>query len=208
MTAWAEELLVEGGGYVALALLILVENLFPPIPSEVLLPLAGSQVAAGNMAYPLAVLAATVGSVVGALALYAVGRFGGRPLLLHHGRILRLDDARLDRADEWFDTHGPKLVFFGRLVPGVRSVVSVPAGLSEMPVLRFVALTTAGSLLWNAALIGGGWALGSRWRELTHFIETYDRYLLVGFLGAVVALAVWHRRRTLRRREARSAYAG
>ena len=113
----------------------------------------------------MAVLAATIGSVAGALILYALGRIGGRPLLLRHGRILRLDERRLDRADDWFDAHGPKLVLLGRLVPGVRSVVSVPAGLSEMPVGRFVALTALGSAVWNAVLIGAGWALGSRWRR-------------------------------------------
>ena len=150
MTAWAEDLLL-GGGYVLLALLILLENLFPPIPSELLLPLAGSRVASGDFDYLGAVAAATVGSVAGALILYAAGRLGGRPLLLRHGRILRLDERRLDRADDWFDTHGSKLVLFGRMIPGVRSVVSVPAGLSEMPIGRFVALTALGSAVWNAA---------------------------------------------------------
>src|SRR5688572_31374743 len=112
------------------------------------------------MGYFGAVLAATIGSLFGALLLYAFGRLGGRPLLLRYGRWLRLDEARLDKADEWFDTHGGKIVFFGRLVPGVRSVVSIPAGLSEMPLGRFMLLTTAGSAIWNFALIGAGWALG------------------------------------------------
>ena len=164
MTGWAEDLLL-GGGYVLLAVLILLENLFPPIPSELLLPLAGSRVASGDFDYFPAVLAATAGSVAGALVLYGIGRVGGRPLLLRQGRILRLDERRLDRADGWFDAHGPKLVLLGRLVPGVRSVVSVPAGLSEMPVARFVALTALGSTVWNAVLIGAGWALGARWRR-------------------------------------------
>src|SRR5690349_22716193 len=136
VTGWAEDLLL-GGGYVLLALLILLENLFPPIPSELLLPLAGSRVASGDFDYVPAVLAATFGSVAGALILYALGRFGGRPILLRYGRILRLDERRLDRADAWFDAHGPKLVLLGRLIPGVRSVISVPAGLSEMPLWRF-----------------------------------------------------------------------
>src|SRR5215211_3118100 len=114
VTGWAEDLLL-GGGYVLLAVLILLENLFPPIPSELLLPLAGSRVAGGDFDF-----------VAGALILYSIGRFGGRPLLLRHGRILRLDERRLDRADGWFDAHGPKLVLLGRLIPGVRSVVSVP----------------------------------------------------------------------------------
>jgi len=197
VTGWAEDLLL-GGGYVLLAALILLENLFPPIPSELLLPLAGSRVAAGDFDYVVAVLAATVGSVTGALLLYALGRVGGRPLLLRHGRLLRLDERRLDRADDWFDAHGARIVLFGRLVPGVRSVVSVPAGLSEMPVGRFVALTALGSTVWNAVLIGAGWALGSRWREATHLVESLDVWVYVGVIAALAALYGAHRMRRAR----------
>ena len=194
MTDWAQTLLTDGG-YAVLAALILLENLLPPIPSEVLLPLAGSRVATGDMAFLPAVLAATAGSIAGALILYALGRLGGRPLLLRHGRILRLDEQRLDRADDWFDRHGPKLVLFGRLVPGVRSVVSIPAGLSEMPVGRFVALTALGSTVWNALLIGGGWALGSQWRELTHAVESIDVWAYAAVVAVVAAAVAAHRLR-------------
>jgi len=197
VTGWAEDLLL-GGGYVLLALLILLENLFPPIPSELLLPLAGSRVASGDFDYVPAVLAATLGSVAGALLLYALGRFGGRPILLRYGRILRLDERRLDRADDWFDTHGPKLVLFGRLIPGVRSVISVPAGLSEMPVWRFVALTALGSTVWNCLLIGAGWMLGSRWREATEIVESLDVWAYVGVVAAVSAAFGAHRVRRAR----------
>ena len=197
MTGWAEDLLL-GGGYVLLAFLILLENLFPPIPSELLLPLAGSRVASGDFDYVPAVVAATIGSVVGALILYALGRIGGRPLLLRHGRILRLDARRLDRADEWFDAHGPKLVLFGRLIPGVRSVVSVPAGLSEMPLGRFVGLTALGSAAWNAVLIGAGWALGSHWREATELVERADVWVYVAVAAAVALAFGAHRVRRAR----------
>ena len=147
--------------------LVLAENLFPPIPSEVILPLAGFLVSEGEMSLAGALVASTAGSTAGALVLYAFGRYGGRPLLLRHGRLLRLSHERLDRADAWFDQHGPKIVFLGRMVPGVRSVVSVPAGLSEMPLVSFTLLTLAGSALWNAALIGAGWALGDNWERVT-----------------------------------------
>jgi membrane protein DedA with SNARE-associated domain len=194
MTEWAQGAL-EGGGYLVLAALILCENLFPPIPSEVLLPLAGFQVFQGTLAFAPAVLAASAGSVAGAVLLYALGRYGGRPLLLAHGRLLRLDPARLDRADAWFDRHGPKIVFFGRLVPGVRSVVSVPAGLSEMPVGRFVALTAAGSALWNTALIGAGWLLGREWERVTAAVEALDVYVFAALAVAAAAGVLAHRRR-------------
>ncbi len=173
MTEWAQELMTSGGIPI-LAALILLENLFPPIPSEAILPFAGYLVFDGTFGFVPALLAATAGSVAGALLLYALGRYGGRPLLLRHGRLLRLTPAKLDRADDWFDAHGPKVVFLGRLVPGVRSLVSFPAGASEMRLAPFVALTAAGSALWNTALIGAGWALGTRWRDLTGALSHYD----------------------------------
>ena len=99
-----------------------------------------------------------------------------------------MDERRLDRADDWFDAHGAKLVLLGRLIPGVRSVVSVPAGLSEMPVARFVALTAVGSAVWNTVLISAGWALGSRWREATELMEGLDLWVYIA-VAATVALA-------------------
>jgi len=185
VTEWAQEVLIAHG-VAMLVLLILLENIFPPIPSEVILPLAGFLVFEGQMSFVEAVVAATIGSVAGAAILYALGRHGGRPLLLRYGRVLRLDERRLDRADDWFDRHGPKIVFFGRMLPGVRSVVSVPAGLSEMRIPVFVALTTLGSALWNAALIGAGWGLGENWREASEVIEP----LTVPVVVTVAVLAV------------------
>ena len=190
MLEWTQEALGDGG-YLVLAALILLENLFPPVPSEVLLPLAGSRISAGDWVFPLVLLASTAGSVAGALLLYVLGRTGGRTFLLRHGRLLRLDRRRLDRADDWFDEHGPKVVFFGRLLPGVRSVVSIPAGASEMPVGRFLVYTAAGSALWNAALIGAGWTLGTRWDEVTAVVERVQWPLLgAATLTAGVTLLV------------------
>jgi membrane protein DedA with SNARE-associated domain len=173
---------VSSGGYPALAGLILAENLFPPLPSELILPLAGFYVGQGEMTFVLAVLAATIGSVVGALLLYAIARFGGRRVVLRFGKVLRVKERDLDKADDWFDHHGGWVVLFGRLVPGARSLVSIPAGLSEMPVLRFILLTTLGSTAWNCALIGAGWGLG----------EHYDKVGgIVGPVGtAVVGVCV------------------
>ena len=194
MTEWAQEVLIAHG-VAMLVLLILLENVFPPIPSEVILPLAGFLVFEGRMTFPEAMVAATVGSVSGAVILYALGRSGGRPLLLRHGQVLRLDDRRLDRADAWFDRHGPKVVFLGRMLPGVRSVVSVPAGLSEMPVPVFVVLTALGSALWNAALIGAGWALGGNWREVGEFVGPLTVPVLAGVTVAALAWALVRARR-------------
>lgn len=184
MTDWVQDLL-GGGSYFVLLALVAAENLFPPIPSEVVLPFAGALVADGSMTYFGALVFATAGSLIGALILYAVGRYGGRPLLYRFRRVLRLSEAQLDRADAWFDARGWWIVLFGRLIPGVRSIVSVPAGASEMPLLPFVALTTLGSLTWNAALVGAGWALGANWEDATAFVEDYKV-----FAYALVALVL------------------
>lgn len=191
---------VAVGGAAVLGLAMLVENLFPPIPSEAVLPLAGFAVQAGRLNLLTALAAATAGSVAGACALYAVGRFGGRPLLYRYRWLLRLDAAALDRADTWFDRHGTPLVFWARMVPLARSVVSVPAGLSEMPPARFVVLTAAGSLVWNALLIGGGMALGSGWERATVLVGVYGRVALAAMVvAAAVLLAARLRRRQSRR---------
>jgi membrane protein DedA with SNARE-associated domain len=179
---------VSTGGYPALAGLILAENLFPPIPSELILPLAGYYVGQGEMAFVLAVLAATIGSVAGALLLYAIARFGGRRLVLKLGKVLRVKERDLDRSDEWFDRHGGWVVLFGRLVPGARSLVSLPAGLSEMPVLKFTALTTAGSTVWNTALIGAGWALGEHYEKVGGIVGPIGTAIVGVTALAVLAL--------------------
>jgi membrane protein DedA with SNARE-associated domain len=194
MGEWVQDVL-SGGGLAVLFALVLAENLFPPMPSEVILPLAGFLVSEGEMTLIGALVASTAGSTVGALILYALGRYGGRPLLMRHGRLLRLSHQRLDRADAWFDRHGPKIVFLGRMVPGVRSVVSVPAGLSEMPLGTFTALTLAGSAIWNAALIAAGWALGDNWESVTAAIESANGFLIAGALLVVAAFLIRRRMR-------------
>jgi len=181
---------VSTGGYPALAGLILAENLFPPIPSELILPLAGFYVGQGEMTFILAVLAATLGSLAGALLLYAIARFGGRKLVLRFGKVLRVKEQDLDKADDWFDRHGAPIVLFGRLVPGARSLVSIPAGLSEMPVAKFIALTTLGSTAWNCALIGAGWALGEHYEQVGGIVGPIGTAVVAICALAVLALVI------------------
>ena len=178
-----------------LAAVMAVESVLPPIPSELVLPLAGSQLASGSGAFLVAVLAATVGSVVGAWALYVLGRFGGRPLLLRLHPLLRIDEARLTRAEAYFDRRGDWLVLVGRLVPGVRALVSVPAGMARMPLGRFTALTAAGSFAWNAGLIEAGKLLAQRWAEVAAVVAPASTGLLAAAAAAVPAVWLWWRTR-------------
>jgi membrane protein DedA with SNARE-associated domain len=197
VSEWVENV-IGSFGYLGLAFLMLAENLFPPIPSEVILPLTGFLVGRGELAFPAALIVATSGSLAGALALYALGRWGGRGLILRHGKLLRVTEAELDRADEWFDRYGGWVVLFGRMVPFVRSVVSVPAGLSEMPLLRFAVLTTVGSGAWNTALIGAGWALGENWDRVSASVASVSHAVLFVIAATAVLGAVlwwWTRKR-------------
>ena len=194
LVQWIDQV-ISSFGYGGVATLMLLENLFPPIPSEAILPLVGFLVNRGDLAVIAALLAATLGSLVGALVLYALGRWGGRPLVLRYRRALRVTEAELDRADGWFDRYGSWIVVFGRMVPLARSVVSIPAGMSEMPVWRFVLLTALGSAVWNALLIGAGWFLGENWSRVTAVVGSLSNIVLVVVAVGVVTLGVWWWRR-------------
>ena len=179
-----------------LSAVMLVETVFPPVPSEVVLPLAGSQVASGQLSFLVTVLAATVGSVLGAWVLYTLGRVGGRPALLRLHPLLRIDEKRLARAEAWFARHGDWVVVVGRLVPGLRALVSLPAGTARMPLWRFLGLTAIGSLAWNAGLIEIGKALATRWTEVGSVATPVSAGLLAAAAVAVPAVWLWRRTRT------------
>jgi membrane protein DedA with SNARE-associated domain len=194
LTGTIEDAVVEAG-YAGLAVVMAVETVFPPIPSEIVLPFAGFQVAKGTLGFVPALLASTLGAVIGALVLYAVARFGGRSLVLRMHPLLRIGEHDLDRADRWFDRRAVPIVLFGRLVPGVRSLVSVPAGLSEMPLLAFVGATAAGALLWNSALLGAGVLLGANYERVERYVGPFGTVVLIAVVLACLAGVVWLRRR-------------
>ena len=180
-------------GYIGLALLLVAENLFPPIPSEVVLPLAGFLVGRGDLSLWGAIFAATFGSVAGALVLYGLGRWGGRRLVLRYGRWLRVDEKGLKDAEGWFRRYGDWVVLFARVVPVARSIVSIPAGTMKMPVGRFVLLTTLGSAVWNSILIGAGVALGANWQAVEGWMGSYsDVVLIAGTVTVALFLLLRH----------------
>nr|WP_181449556.1 DedA family protein [Streptomyces cyaneus] len=186
VAGWAADLMEKLGGPGA-GLAIALENLFPPLPSEVILPLAGFTASQGRMDVAAAVAWTTVGSLVGALALYLLGALFGRDRLLAvAARLPLVKVADVERTEAWFVRHGTKAVFFGRFVPIFRSLISIPAGVERMRLPIFLALTGAGSLIWNTAFIAAGYALGARWHEVTDLVGLYSKV----FLAIVGVLAV------------------
>jgi len=186
-------------GYLGVAALIALQNLFPPLPSALILPLSGFLVGQGRFSFFPVLLAATTGSVSSALVFYALGRRIGeerlRKLVGRFGRFVFVTDSDLEKALGWFGRYGGKAVLFGRLVPGVGTFVSVPAGLARMPMLRFVTYTALGTALWNGTFIGVGWALGSRWQLAQRYLHTFEYGLLAAAGVAGVLWFLWRRRR-------------
>jgi membrane protein DedA with SNARE-associated domain len=186
-------------GEIGVGVLVLAENVFPPIPSEVVLPLAGYLASRGRMDLTLVIVAATVGSVLGAMLLYEAGARTGRVRLR---RLIDwmplLEGEDLDKAESWFARHGESSVLIGRCIPVVRSLISVPAGFAEMPRWRFVVLTTIGSGAWNTVFVGAGYALGAQFDE----IERYSGWLNTAVYAAIAVLLLLGLRRALRRSRA------
>ena len=193
MVQWATDV-IDAIGLAGVAFLVALENIFPPIPSELILLLAGFNVSEGRFGLVGAVLAATVGSVVGAYFLYAVGRLVQderlERFLAGAGRFVGLKRADVHKGFLWFERHGTAVVLFGRLIPVVRSVVSIPAGSDKMPIGRFTLLTATGSLLWNTVWVAVGWGLGDQWEKAGKWGD-YLQYgvvalAAVGFIALVV----------------------
>jgi membrane protein DedA with SNARE-associated domain len=183
-------------GYVGLWLLMIAETVFPPIPSEAVLPLAGYLAERGQFNLAAVLAASTAGSVMGAAALYEAARIGGRPFAMRFLRFARLEEAQLDRAEVWFSRRGPLLVLVGRCIPGIRSLISLPAGLLRMPRWEYLLFTLLGSALWNALLIGAGYALGSQWQSVSDLIAPVGKPVVA---VAVVAAGAFLWRRARRR---------
>jgi membrane protein DedA with SNARE-associated domain len=178
-------------GYVGLVLLMFLENVFPPIPSELIMPLAGYTAARGELSIVGVIIAGTVGSVLGALPLYWLGYHVGadrlKAMARRYGRWFAVSPEEIDRASAWFERHGRWVVFFGRLVPGVRSLISIPAGIHRMRLPGFLLFTTLGSAVWTAILALLGYELG------VHFTQV-ERYLgpaANAVLALMVAAYVW-----------------
>ena len=171
-------------GYIGVLLLIAIENVFPPIPSEVILLFGGFMTTYTELNVIGMILFSTLGSLIGAIVLYYIGKILNKERLKKIvsgkvGKILRLKNEDIEKADHWFDTKGNKTVFFCRFIPIVRSLISIPAGMSEMPMLKFLIYTTFGSLIWNTVLVVIGNRVGENWTSILDILDKYSHIVLV-----------------------------
>lgn len=179
-------------GYPGIALASLLETVFPPLPSELIMPFSGFQVARGDLTFVGVVLAGTLGAVLGAIPMYYLGRWADeaivRRFLRRYGRYIGVSEADLDRALRVFDRYGEAVVFFGRLIPLIRTLISIPAGMQRMPLPRFLIFTTLGTAIWSGVLAYAGFLMGENWEQILTFMDTYETVMIV--LAVVVAVAL------------------
>ncbi|MFJ7934131.1 DedA family protein [Sporosarcina sp. NPDC096371] len=194
MENWMTELMSQFG-YFGVFLLIMVENVFPPIPSEVILTFGGFMTTYSDMTRMGVIIAATAGSVIGAMILYSVGMLLDvtrlEKIVDRWGGMLRLTRKDIYRADAWFDKYGSLTVLFCRLVPLIRSLISIPAGMANMNFLLFILLTTVGSLIWNTALVFLGAAVGDNWQLIVHYMDIYSNIVYVLLAIGGIAVCFW-----------------
>lgn len=184
-------------GYPGVAFLMFLENVFPPIPSEIVMPLAGFTSTQGNLNFIGIVIAGTLGSVLGAIPLFYLGKLVGEERLTawadKHGKWLTVSGDEIRKADQWFERHGTKAVFFCRLIPGIRSLISIPAGISGMNFVQFLLYTTLGASIWTTALAFLGRVLGENYELVDRYLGPVT-YIVVGVLLVVAIGWVWKRK--------------
>ncbi len=191
-------------GYGSIFAAMFLENLFPPIPSELIMPLGGFYVQQGQLQFVPVVVAGLLGTVLGALPWYGIGRLINEQRIEHwldrHGRWIGISPEELARSRRWFTRYGTALVFWGRLVPGIRTLISVPAGIELMPMVPFLVWTTAGSLIWTLLLTIAGMVLGEGYSNVEVWIDPVSKVIKVGLVVAVLAGGIWLALRIWRRR--------
>lgn len=184
-------------GYIGICLLILVENVFPPIPSEVILTFGGFMTTQSQMSILGVVLVSTIGSVLGAIVLYLVGRLINKDVIERWldgkvGKILRFKREDVEKANSWFEKRGKLTVLFCRCIPIVRSLISIPAGMSKMAFLPFILLTTLGSAVWNTVLVVLGHVAGNSWEKISHVIDKFSDVILILLIVVIVGFLIYH----------------
>lgn len=194
MQSWITDFM-EQFGYIGIFLMIALENVFPPIPSEVILPFGGFMTTYTELTVVGVIIASTAGSVVGAVILYGIGLLLDverlEKIIDRWGHILRVTKEDIHKADAWFDKYGIWTVFFCRMIPLIRSLISIPAGMSNMKFSLFLIFTFFGTLIWNIILVSIGAALGENWGRITEFMDVYSNiaYAIIGI--GIIGFIVW-----------------
>lgn len=194
MESWITSIM-EQFGYFGIALLILLENVFPPIPSEVILTFGGFMTTKSELTIVGVVIASTIGSVVGAVILYWIGRILNvdrlERIIEKWGKYLRLTKEDVRKADAWFDKYGPWTVFFCRFIPLIRSLISIPAGMSGMNQWLFLLLTTLGTLIWNLVLVIVGAKVGDNWHQIVNYMDVYSNFMYAIIAIGIIVFIIW-----------------
>ncbi|GIO66661.1 MAG TPA: DedA family protein [Paenibacillus cookii] len=203
MQNWITDIM-EQFGYAGIALVIALENLFPPIPSEVILTFGGFMTTKTQLTVPGVILASTIGSVAGAVVLYLIGLLLEvrrlERIVERWGHVLRVKKEDIHRADRWFAKYGYWTVFFCRMIPLVRSLISIPAGMARMKFGLFLLFTTIGTLIWNTVLVYLGAALGESWESIVHYMDMYSHftYAVIGLVALAVLYLYLRRARKMK----------
>lgn len=190
---------IERVGYFGLGILMALEAIIAPIPSELIVPFAGFLISDGRFSWLGVLVTTTIGSLIGAYALYALGRYGGRPLIARWGHWVLVKPEDIEKAEKFFVSHGRKAIFLSKFVPIVRSYVALPAGLSRMPLLPFFFYSALGSIIWNTFLIYLGYTLKNNWERAAAIISKGDK---IGAALFVFVIIIWIVRHHTKKRRA------
>lgn len=193
LRAWVEQM-ISSMGYFGVALLMFLENIFPPIPSEVVMPFAGSLVSRGEFSFAGMMIAGTIGALAGAVAIYYIGLSITEDRARHwvdkYGKFLLLSEEEFDKAIDAFNNHGKVMVLVGRVMPTIRSLISLPAGLERMKLMPFLTFTLIGTTIWNLILLGAGYYMGQNWQQVISFVDTYSLVFYI-IIGALIAYYIY-----------------
>jgi membrane protein DedA with SNARE-associated domain len=198
IAAWGTRV-VDATGYLGVFFLMVIESMIPPVPSEAIMPFVGFLIAEGSMSAAAALALATLGSLVGSLGFYALGRYGGRPLVARYGKVFRLDERDLDKAEAFFRRRGGVTILVARFIPLVRPLISIPAGMAKMRLVPFCLYTIVGAAAWNAILVACGVILRQNWDAVMRYSKWLDILVLVAAAGLLIVFWVRHVRRRRRR---------
>lgn len=198
--------IMEKFGYIGITLLIALENLFPPIPSEVILTFGGFMTTKSNLTIPGVIVFSTIGAIIGALVLYLVGRILKKERLMKLangkvGKVLRFKPEDIEKADQWFEQKGTATVFFCRFIPIIRSLISIPAGINGMKIPKFLLYTSLGTLIWNSVLTILGNALGENWTKIVEIIDIYGKIVLIAIVIIFIVLAIIYYNKRIKKPE-------